>query len=543
MACLDAPPYDIVLFVLDDMRADQLPALEQTLARLDPTSVAFDRAYVTTPMCCPERASFLSGGWLPQSTGVITNTAPLGGATAFYDGDTLATRLQAQGYTTALVGKYLNQYIKLGDYVPPGWTFWGATYGADGWEDFNTMGGSSTPEAPAVGELTARSGYLTDWEGEEALRIWQQSAEAPLFLYLSFDAPHDPHTPAPQDLSAFPDFLFRGGAYEEEDLSDKPEWLQRIPKMSLAEEAARDRHNRQRQQTLLAADRAMAALIDAVMASPRAERTVFVLTSDNGLMWREHRLTEKGVAYEEAVRVPLLISAPELASGHRAGLVAMNLDLAATVQALAGLDAYGEGLSLLPSLCQGQEPPRDALLLQAWNAPGGSWAAVVTATDKLILGENGGVELYDLVNDPYEMSSLHADEDQADRLEELRDRLAEGRGLAITVTTLPEARVGQPYAEALSAEGGEAPLVWSLIGDPPPGLFLDSAGTLRGTPTAPGRYTLEVRVNDSGRSPVYGGPQRFRTELILVVREGGCGAGRASILGLLLGLGRRRRIS
>ena len=107
MPCLADTGLSVLVFLLDDMRLDQLPVLEATNARLADHAVVFDQAYVTIPMCCPERASFLSGGFLPQHTGVLTNEAPRGGFTVFPDADTLATHLQAAGYATALSGKYL----------------------------------------------------------------------------------------------------------------------------------------------------------------------------------------------------------------------------------------------------------------------------------------------------------------------------------------------------------------------------------------------------------------------------------------------------
>ena len=540
MPCLDTPPYDVVFFLLDDMRADQLDVLEETLERLEPSAVRFDRAYVTTPMCCPERASFLSGGWLPMRSGVLTNNAPMGGATVFYDERTLATRLQSAGYTTSLIGKYLNEYDDLGAYVPPGWSRWAVTNSELGWVNFDVTVGSSTPSAPGETRIEHQPGYITAWQGAEALSVWRSAEGTPVFVYVAFHTPHNPHIPAPEDVDAFPDFLYRGGAYEEEDLSDKPAWVQEIPPLTHAEQARTDRANRQRQQALLSADRTMAALIDAVMASPRADRTLFVVSSDNGLLWREHRIEGKGVAYEESVRVPLLIAGPGVPPGQIDALVAMNLDLSATIQALAGLSPEGEGRSLVPTLCAGEDPGRDAIVLQAWDTSRGAWSAIVTATDKLIESDDGTLEYYDLVEDPYEESSLHADTERAARREELYERLAVERGLAVVHSVLPGAVLGEPYSTQLQSWGGEAPLSWTLIGEPPPGLSLSADGLLSGTPTDPGPYELLVQVQDSGRSPVYSGPQQVQAELSLRVRRCSCMDGRALFPGLFFAFWRRR---
>lgn len=547
MPCLDSPPYDVVIFLLDDMRFDQVAVLEQTVERLEPEAVAFDRAYVTTPMCCPERASFLAGGYYAHQTGVLTNEAPTGGATVFPDEGTLPVRLQQAGYATALVGKYLNEYESLGLYVPPGWTRWAATGNLDAWNHPEFVEGSSTFES-GFGAAASVSAYVTSWQGSEILDFLDAHPDEPVFAYLSFVAPHDPHVPAAEDADEFADTVYRDRGYEEADLSDKPAWIQEIGLMSDEELAVRDQANRERLQTLLAVDRAMAAVIDAVRASPRAARTVFVLSSDNGQMWREHRLSDKGVAYEESVRVPLWIAHPDLAAATRSDLVASNLDLAATVAALAGLEPEGEGISLIPTLCDGAGTGREEVLLQAWTFEMPSWSALVTPTTKYIETVGGELELYDLDADPYELESLHEQASAGGEIDELAARLDELRGLGISTDSLPRGEVGEDYEASLGAWGGEAPLTWTLIdGALPAGLALDASGTIHGVPEVEGKRSFKVRVTDSSVSPVHGGPQAWRANLDLVVepRACGCGTGRpagllAAGLALWAAMGRRR---
>jgi len=140
-------PYNIVLIYTDDQRWDtvcgpdglaeicSLPKRFHPLAFVErqimDRGVVFSNAFVSNPVCCPSRASLLSGGFYSHNTNVLSNRLPNGGVTQFSDADTLATRLQASGYQTGMVGKYLNQYNSLADvsagegYVPPGWTrFW-----------------------------------------------------------------------------------------------------------------------------------------------------------------------------------------------------------------------------------------------------------------------------------------------------------------------------------------------------------------------------------------------------------------------------------
>jgi arylsulfatase A-like enzyme len=548
MPCLDAP-LDVIVFLLDDMRFDQVAYLEETTTRLEPEAVTYDRAYVTTPMCCPERASFLSGGWYAWQTGVLSNDAPVGGAPAFDDTRTLPTRLQEAGYHTALLGKYLNEYDSLGNYVPPGWSTWAATGDSGGWVDFDIRVGSTGPDAPGVATVQHVDDYVTDWQTRAALDELSTTTD-PLFLYVSYLAPHHPHVPADADRDAFPGYVYRDRAYDEADVSDKPAWIQALPQLNATTQATADSNNRERIQSLLAVDRSMAGIIDAVRASDRADRTVFVLTSDNGQQWFEHRIGGKGVAYEESVRVPLLIAQAGQPPETVSGLVAMNLDLAATVQALAGLAGEGEGI-VLPAVCDEPDAGRDVVVLQGWPGDTPGWAGLVTDTEKYIETIGGDVELYDLVADPYEETSLHA-EASAEHLDALATRLAEDGGLVVSTTTLPDARRGEPYSAVLVHWGGEDPVTWEISsGALPAGLTLGADGEITGTPTAIGEAIFGARVTDSSVSPVYGGPQTWTSSLTLRVApsprppasEGGCGCGGdgGAALLVVLPLATRRR--
>lgn len=508
MPCLAAPPYDVVFFLLDDMRFDQLDRMTETMERLGPTAVRFDRAYVTTPMCCPSRASILSGGYPPRETGVLTNEDPMGGAAAFVDTTTLATRLQDGGYSTALLGKYLNGYPTLGNYVPPGWTIWAATGDGGGWSDFQIERGSSTSGASAVGHVQTVSGYVTDWQGDSASALLSHGS-GPQFIYLSFLAPHYPHVPAPGDAGTLEGYVYRDRAWEEEDVSDKPAWIQAIPLLDDEDLVTEDDNHQGELESLLAVDRAMATVYDAVEAAGRLDRTVFILSSDNGSMWNEHRLSGKGVIYEESVLVPLLISAPGLDARTSEALVAMNLDVPATIAALAGLEPAGEGLDLSPLLCGDTDTGRDHITLQDWESDDPTWAGVVTDDAVYAIDNLGEQELYDLLADPYEELSLHADPDAADRMTELAGLMEGEVGLVVNTTSLPVAVAGEEYRVDLESAGGTPPLTWSVDGGTlPGGVSLSTDGVLGGTPTETGDFSFEIMVLDAGSSPYDGAAQR-----------------------------------
>ncbi len=556
MPCPLPPQPDIIVFLLDDARFDHLEGLPETMARLAPTAVEFQRAYVNTPLCCPERASFLAGGYYAHQVGVLNNERPNGGATQFDDTRSLAVRLQEVGYATSLLGKYLNEYEELGAYVPPGWTDWGVHAENDGWTGFDVFTGSSGPDTWAPADIAYYPGYITDWQADRALRFLRRYKDNPQFLYLSFRAPHHPHTPAEEDVDLYPDYLYRGRGYQEADLSDKPAWVQAQPLWTAEEQLVADSNNRQRLQSLKAVDRAIVAVIDAVEAAGKRESTLFVLTSDNGMMFGEHRLISKGVGYEESVRIPLVMANPAFTPGTIDTLVAMPLDIPATIQSLAGLSLEGEGQDLAPWLCGEGGAGRDHVFVEAWfgeKVP--AWSGLITASYSYLENERGEGELYNLDIDPYQLESRHDDPAERDRIEGYAATVAAERGLSILTNDIPAGTVGEVYRAELARWGGTEPVRWSVQnGELPAGLRLSEEGVIEGVPTETANVVVRFLAEDSSISPYHGGPQRNSRPVALLVSEApsskpfaadpdcGCdGEGRAAgVLGLLW-WGRRRR--
>lgn len=539
MICSGQLGLSVVVLLLDDWRADHLAVLEAVNARLASHAVVLDRAYVTVPMCCPERASFLAGGFMPQAAGVLTNSRPLGGATEFEDTDTLATRLQSAGYATALFGKYLNEHTALGPYVPPGWTAYAAVAGEGSYQGFEVMAGSSTASAPGVGEASHVAEYVTAWQARRAREFVRDHPEEPLFVYLGLRAPHMPHEPAPSDKGAFSEYSHRSGAFNEADVSDKPAWMQALPTLSSAQIDELDSDNSERLETLLSVDREVLSLLDTLDSAGRLESTVVVLTSDNGLLWGEHRYVGKGVGYEEAVRVPLVVWAADLEPRHSSALVAMNLDVPATISDLAGLPHGGDGSSLRSVLCAGKEAHRPFVPLQAWLSDRPAWAGVVTQDWKYLESGTGEVELYALGPDPAEAESRAGTEPVLEA--ELAALTAGARGLAVTDTELPGAVVGASYSHAVGTWGGSGALHFEVVsGQLPPGLRLSEEGELAGTPTRPGTVRFVVHVADESVSPFNGRGQRDQRELTLTVSpapSGGEGGGEEPACGCASGSG------
>ncbi|MFT5680860.1 MAG: N-acetylglucosamine-6-sulfatase [Myxococcota bacterium] len=491
----------------DDQRWDTLWAMSTLQERLLPESVAFTQAFVTIPMCCPERASMLSGGFPPAETGVLTNSWPNGGALRFDDTDTMAVRFRSAGYTTGLFGKYLNEYEEISPHIPPGWSrFVTQADNAPDWNDFEVVEGG-IGEAGAVIEV---EDYLTDWFTQQALSFIDRADGTPFFLYVPVRAPHSPATPAPGDEVAFEDYLWRGGAWGEKDVTDKPDWVQASSPMN--DTNAIDDLVRRQLATLQAVDRGLGVLMDGLEAAGVAENTVFVFTSDNGFMWGEHNQRSKGMPYEESIRVPLLIAAPGIAPGTVEALVAMNLDLPATLYALAGVDAPTTGLDLGPLMRGEVDGVRDRILIEGYSGGQPIWSGVRTETVKYVEYATGETEHYDLSADPTELESLSEAPDP-----EVVSWLADNRGLAVTTDVLDAATVGAPYSVTITTWGGTAPLGFSITsGMLPDGLTM-ADGVISGTPTMAGSFYFWVQVSDASVGVLSGEPQEFIARYTLEV--------------------------
>lgn len=516
-----SPPPLLIVILADDLRADALEAMPNVNGRLVAEGVSFSRAYSTVPLCCPVRSSFLQGGWYPCQTGVYTNTGANGGIHAFDDGYTLATRLQAAGFRTALVGKYLNGYeLDVAPYVPPGWDLFLATTTLGDFTDTQLIRGTSTPDAPGEGLVEGTGGaHLTGWLFDEALRFVDAHRDEPVFLLLTPQTPHLYGTPAQGDLGTWAGYAPRPPSFAEPDMSDKPAWMRGLP---VTEEtiAGWDADAQEMMENLASLDRGVGAFLDGLAARGLDERAVLVLTSDNGYLNGEHRFQAKGVPYEESVRVPLVVRGPGVFPRAEAALVAMNLDVPATIADLAGLPEEGEGKSFAAAMFEADARQRDHVFIEGSDGAHPVWAGVVTERWKYVEWGSGEVEIYDLGVDPFEMESRHGAPPEELDVASLAAWVDEHRSLAMSTRYAPGAAVGVPYTHALEAWGGTEPYTWRLdAGMLPDGLVLSPDGVVSGVPTRTGAYTVTVRVTDSGASPLTGEPATWAQTMTFAVGE------------------------
>jgi N-acetylglucosamine-6-sulfatase len=424
---------NIVLVLTDDQRFDTLAAMPSVRRLLGGHGITFPNAFVTTPFCCPSRASILTGLY-SHHTGVLSDSPPDGGAPAFDDRSTIATWLHDAGYRTAFVGKYLNAYDRVGPtYVPPGWDEWDAIasepiasryYGYTLNENGRLVRYGSTDVDYSTTVLTRRA------------LAFLGTTRAPFFLELAPIAPHRPSTPAPGDAGTFAGTpLPRPPAFDEADVSDKP-WASSRPPMSAAAIRFELGVRRSMLDALAEVDRSVAAIVDELRARGQLSNTVIAFMSDNGMLLGEHRIGGKLWPYEESIRVPLLVRSPWIDHAVVDPRLVLNIDLAPTFAAVAGV-AQGspvDGLSFADAL-HGRtdpEPWRTAFEVEylGHEHPAGAppdYRGVRTTRFLYVRYANGWRELYDLRRDPDELRNLAGDPGLRRReatLRALLDRLA-----------------------------------------------------------------------------------------------------------------------
>ena len=358
---------NLVVVMTDDQTVEELAGMPNTHRMLAARGVSFDHSYVSYPVCCPSRATYLTGQYA-HNHGVMGLYPPTGGYGRFDKANALPVWLQQAGYHTAHLGKFLNGY---GDQepadVPPGWSDWHATVD---YSTYNMWGytinhngrmktyGRRFEEDPAL--------YQTDVLAAKAASIvkHESGGEKPLFLSVNFLAPHHENRAiqrrtgtlvrsAPRHRGAFASTrVTHAASFNEADMSDKPAFLQRrTHALTSAEIAAIERDARARRSALLAVDEGVALIVRALRRTHELGETYIVFTSDNGYMQGEHRVRSgKMLPYDASTRVPLIIRGPGLPEAAVTSELVANTDLAPTLLELAGATAGKtvDGRSLLP---------------------------------------------------------------------------------------------------------------------------------------------------------------------------------------------------
>jgi arylsulfatase A-like enzyme len=433
---------NIVVVTTDDQRADDMRALPKVRRLIGGAGTTFENSYVNYPLCCPSRATFLTGQY-SHNHGVTWNFFPHGGYYAFRNQrETLPVWLQRAGYHTALVGKYLNEYGERDPReIPVGWDDW---YGGVDPSTYHYFGFTLNENGRLRHYGKRPRDYQTDVIARKAVGIIGERAprRQPFFLWVTPTAPHTvtdtaraegtPAVPAPRHAKRFAKArLPRPPSFDEADMSDKPEILRNLPAFTPDQVATLTEHYRGRLGSLLAVDEAVAAMVAALRRAGELDNTLFVFTSDNGWLIGEHRIRgQKYLGFEESIKVPLMVRGPGFPAGRGVKQQASNVDLAPTFLQVARArpGRRQDGVSLLRLL--GRRPPkRDLLVETGANGPGlPTYAQLHTRRWVLEDVSTGEVELYDLSRDPFQLQNLAYDPSFAGiraklegRLDELRD--------------------------------------------------------------------------------------------------------------------------
>jgi N-acetylglucosamine-6-sulfatase len=403
-----------VVFVMTDDMPERLwstmPALRD---RVGAKGTRFTNAYVTQSLCCPSRATVLTGEY-PHNHGITGNHAPNGGEEEFrstgQDRDTIATRMRAEGYRTALVGKYMNGYK--GDYVPPGWSYWYTESGKYGINDNGYMTANRLESFPV--SIANKAGAFLDGATDEA-------EDPPFMLFYWTTQPHLPAKVPPGYRNGFQSAeLPRPPSFDEADVSDKPAYIRNRPSLTQDQIDRLEADHKNQLRTLAHVDDTLASMLDLLRDRDELANTYVVFATDNGVHMDQHRYViprgSKSTPYEEAASTPLMIRGPGVPRGATRPQLVANNDLAPTFAAWAGAAPPGDvdGRSITPLLSA--RPPatwRTALLnerrlVEPDDSPSPDYDAVFTATGKRYVEYvTGEKELYDLRKDPYQLANSY----------------------------------------------------------------------------------------------------------------------------------------
>jgi len=401
---------NVVLVISDDQRVESLAGMPQVQQLLVNKGTRFERGMVPTALCCPSRATIMTG--LYSHTTRVFGNGDVGGPTfggwsQFHrrgmEYRTIANALQREGYRTGFFGKYLNDFSKFApdSYSPPGWdTFTAFKYSRGAYFGYRLTDGSWHGNDP--------EDYSTDvLAGRAAQFIRNTPRSKPVFVLLAPYGPHSPYIPAPRHAGAadrmadtdVPKVLPETLQVPTTDNS-RPRWF-RSRQSDDADEF--DGVRRGQEETLLSVDDAVASMVDTMTRTGRERDTLFVFMSDNGYMWGEHGMIGKDVPYTPATRIPLVMRWDgHVPAGKVDGRLALNVDIAGTIARAASASMTTDGLNLLG------RKQRKGFVLEAMGGYRGrpAYCGWRTKNRMYVRWDTGRTELYDYRTDPAEQQNL-----------------------------------------------------------------------------------------------------------------------------------------
>ena len=419
---VDDQPHDAVGF------SERYPFLKTpNIDKLASEGVNIKNFFVTQSICSPSRASFLTGTY-PHIHGVNQNNKFVDP-----DWDTYApysVHLQKNGYETAHIGKIHMAHKRGKKHIRPGFDYWFSFIGQGQYFD---------PRVNDNGIETQEKGYITDILTKKTVDWLENKRDSnkPFSLNLWHKAVHEKHLPAPRHKDLFKNEKLPEPPHDthKETFKGKPEWQRRktfgfkwkkgdiIPAELKEKKWPINKYkNMQLLRSLIAVDESLGKVIETLKKIGELENTVIIYSSDNGYFMGEHTFKDKRLAYENSIRVPMIIRYPRLIKeSTEIDEQCLNIDLAPTILELAGIDKpnYMQGESMLDIITGKKNSKwRKSILFEyyvddAWPYAGPDQLAVRTNQFKLVDNflENDIDELYDLINDPGEMNNLINDEE------------------------------------------------------------------------------------------------------------------------------------
>ena len=486
---------NIVVVVTDDQTLASLNAttMPNVIRSIQGGGTEFTDAIATTPLCCPSRATLLTGQYA-HNHGTLANTP---GYAALRDkANTLPAWLRRAGYTTAHVGKYLNRYKASVDgpaEVAPGWDEWRTVLDpARKYVRYYDYRFAVNGDVRRIGDRPRD--YITRVINRNAAQVVRRYApkRAPLYLQVDHRAPHVEAgvnsggacggliPPDPRDATAFQTVpLPRPPSFDEADVSDKPSFVRNLPRFDAATEARIALRYRCALASLRAVDRGVGSIVAELREEGELDDTALIFTSDNGFFFGEHRIPEqKTRPYEEALRVPLVIRLPQGGGAAEPTVPdpVANIDLAPTILDIAGARPCRrggrcrtmDGRSLVPlARGDGGWPAERAIAVEfdagerarralVCRYSGVRVAGQVYVHHSAIANPADGTcepadegERYDLGADPYQLDNLFpaaAGTPEAAAEAELRARAAKLHGCA-GIAGRDSSRPAGPYCE------------------------------------------------------------------------------------------------
>ena len=426
---------NVIVFMTDDQTLEQMRFLPNVEKLIGDQGTSFINMSVNDSDCCPSRATFLTGQE-SRHHGVLWNLPPTGGFASFKNQNTtLPVAMEASGYHTLMVGKYLNRYgenVPSDRYVPPGWTDWHGLI----WPTESSYYGSAFFDNGVVTENSVDTYY----SGEITKRVIaglgaSQEANKPFFALVGYEAPHAlAGVPLENyrtsrlkelektDLLPIPEFRYLGSyanlelpvdpSFNEASFADKATVNQR-KLLNSRQIALITKFYRAAAESLKSVDDSVKEIIDYLTANSMLENTYVIFTSDNGLFYGEHRFeTGKYFPLRPSRSVPLLIRGPGISKGRESTSIVSNVDLAPTIAEIAAVKLLRkpDGVSLLSELTSGKSLFVNRAIYVEGHAPEGRvilpFEGVVTKDYLYYIFSNGEAEFYNLQSDFYELDNL-----------------------------------------------------------------------------------------------------------------------------------------